>query len=199
MSHLETTTTRHKVSEIGNQLSITIPSQKEWFENLLLTLASAMVIKWAADGINVVRNTHYTPDIRGFLLFILWAYMGASTLHAILWTLFGYETVIINGQNILTHRWEILGIKEVKNYKMALVRDLRVAQVPVKGRRSIYSQRLQRYRVVAFNYGNKTIRIGDNLDEAEAKQIVHILYQHISSIDMGQHPYAAYRVEISGS
>ena len=181
MSHLETTTTRHKISQIGNQLSITIPSQKEWYGNLLLVLASIAIINWAVRGINVINNTDYTPDLRGFLLFIGWAYISAATFHSILWTLFGHETIIINGQNILTHRWEILGIKEVKNYKMALVRDLRVAQVPTKRHRhSIYTQRLQRYRVVAFSYGNKIIRIGDNLDEVEAKQIIHTLHSHIN-------------------
>ncbi len=180
MSYVKPVAVRHTADFFGNQLTIVIPSHKQWLQ---LPFLIFWLMAWTFGelaGLNDIAR----HGLNGGGLFLLvwitfWTIGGGTAVLTILWILFGREIIVINGRHTLTHRREILGIGWSKQYDLSLIQDVRTVTLSLP--RSRQWPGWQNYGVIAFDYGAKTIRIGNSLDEAEAKQIIHVLRQYTAS------------------
>ena len=178
---------RHTTNLLGQELTINIPSHKQWLHLPFLTF---WLIGWTFGELAAINElvTNRTNAVDLFLLvwITLWTIGGATAWLTILWIIFGREIITTDGQQILTHRREILGVGQSKEYDLSFVSDLRAAPALLRSanqwRRPAFGW--QNFNTIAFDYGAKTIRIGNSLDEAEAKQIIRTLHNHIPSLPL---------------
>jgi hypothetical protein len=164
-------------------LCFNIPAPRRRLTLLLLT---AWLAGWLLGEGFVVRALlgAGSPDLPLFRwvpespdLFLLvwgagWTIGGVLVLVIWLWLLAGRERLILK-PGVLVHRYEIQRIGFSRKYDLGKLRNLRVSPEP-----SLQSSGQGRWYVelvggvVAFDYGEKTIRFGASLDEAEGQMIV---------------------------
>ncbi|MCP4429278.1 MAG: hypothetical protein GY803_32745 [Chloroflexi bacterium] len=178
MSYVKPAAARHTAIDFGDQLAIAIPSRKQWFQ---LPFLIFWLMGWTFGELAAL-NDIAQRGLNGSGLFLLvwvtfWTIGGAMALLTLLWILLGREMIIMDGRLTLTHRREILGVGRSKNYDLSLIQDLRTVTLSLPRPRQWPGW--QNYGVIAFDYGAKTIRIGNSLDEAEAKQIIRVLGKYM--------------------
>jgi hypothetical protein len=88
--------------------------------------------------------------------------------------LVGKERLDLDG-DVLRHRHELLGLGRSKEYELRHVHGLRAAAAA--GLPAAWRGLAPGQGTIAFDYGAKTIRVGDGLEEAEAAQIISRLQQ----------------------
>ncbi len=177
MSYVKPAVARHTTDYFSNQLTITIHSHKQWLQ---LPFLIFWLMGWTLGETAAINDiAHQGMSGEGLFLLIwiaAWTVGGALALLTLLWILLGCETIAVNGR-FLIHRRQILGVGLTKQYEIAHIRDLRPALQPLS--RSRQWPRWGIYSVIAFDYGAKTVRIGNSIDEAEAKQIVRTLSKYM--------------------
>ena len=110
-----------------------------------------------------------------FLTFWLvgWTVGGGLAIYIWFWMLAGIERVILGADSLLVRK-EIFGVGRGKEYSLEHVSNVRVAPPS-----DPWSSGMRFWGVggglVAFDYGAKTFRFGNGLDEAEASMIVQDL------------------------
>ena len=107
-----------------------------------------------------------------------WTVGGCLAIYAWLWNIAGKEMIAINAQ-ILSIRRNLFGLGRTQEYEMRNVQSLRVAHQSLNPADFRYA--LQFWGVgggsISFDYGAKTYRFGNALDEAEAKMLVEEINQ----------------------
>ena len=184
MTIVQPSSMRHQADYLGNHLTISIPSRRQWFQILFLGF---WLCGWAAGELSAISELFLfhngTQEADHFLLLWLfgWTVGGLFAMTTLLWQLAGKEIAEISGLGIkLSHR--VWGLRWSQQYAAADIQDLRVSPQPITRHRrssSLYYWGLTG-GVIAFDYGAKTIRFGSGVDEAEAKQIVKTIQQHYS-------------------
>jgi hypothetical protein len=97
--------------------------------------------------------------------------VGGLIKYILLWQFVGKEKIVVNTEGLKIRR-EVLSLNQSKEYLNSHISSLRISQGfnPVD-----WSNGLQVWGigggVLAFDYGAKTFRFGNGIDEAEAKQI----------------------------
>ena len=187
MATITPASARHTANLLGQELTINIPSHKQWLQ---LPFLAFWLMIWTFGELAAI-NGLATNGIKADSLFtlvwvVLWTIAGATSWITIFWIIFGREIITTNGQKTFTHRWEILGIGQSKEYDIAFVSDLRATSAHLRNIRPKRRSALgwQDFNAIAFDYGSKTICIGNSLDEAEAKQIIRTLHNHIPSLPL---------------
>ena len=139
---------------------------------------------WAFGEFTVLRQL-FDDDLSNagslvFLVFwlIAWTVGGAFILRAWLWNLAGREIIEVGGGELKL--WKKLGpVGRKRAFDLHHVANVRVSASPVArgaGRaRQIYASS----GTVAFDYGSRTFHLGDQLDDAEATQVVRALEPHL--------------------
>lgn len=155
-----------------------IPSKIRAFVVIFIV---AWIAIWTTGIYNVlskhVINGSWRNDEGGFIAFWLlaWILGGIYTLGLILWTFRGEEQIRI-GKEYISNRKQVFGIGYGKKYRQSEAKNVRVVE-----QSALLAQQSQprvpfflsnSTGAIAFDYGLKTIRIADDLDEAEAKHIV---------------------------
>ncbi len=187
MSTTQLSSARHSADFIGDQLTIRIPSRKNWLQIPFLLFR---LIFWFFAWILTATTLFTAPFEAGFFMIFLligWTIGGLFTANILLWILFGEEQITVS-YDLFSVRRQILGIGHTKSYEMVAVKALRVGQYPLP--KSVWNgRRHQNVSTVwkmdgpiTFDYGAKTHRLGDGVDEAEAKQIVKIMQQHFPKL-----------------
>jgi hypothetical protein len=178
MSTIKPIAARHCADFLGDQLIITIPSRKHWTQ---IPFMCVWLLFWAFFLIS--SSTSFLLDAPGFdPFFSLWTFIwligGIYPLSALAWQLAGVELVEISSYS-LNIRWQIFGLGWTKAYVAGDVRDLRVSPRPLVryGRGNHLQSFWNLDGPITFDYGAKTVRFGDGVDEAEAKQIVKLIQQ----------------------
>lgn len=169
---------RHTMVDYGNRMQISIPSHKHWFVFIFLPL---WLTGWAFGEITVIHQL-LTKDFNTFLLVWLtgWTFGGGFAILMLLWQIAGKEIIEVSGQSIILTK-TIFNLGFPKEYSAGYIKDLRISIVIANdnnqwGRNNGYNYYTGNSKL-AFDYGAKTIRFGNGIDEAEAKYILNIILQ----------------------
>ena len=183
----------HSIIKQDDRLEIIIPTTKKW---LLIIPLSIWMIFWAFGELavvsilianifsglsaNLTRVATFGPPILFLLVwFIGWTVGGSFALYALLWQLAGKEKTIIHTEGF-TIRREVFTLSRSKEYLSTHISSLRVS--PESLNPFDWSTGMRFYGigggVIAFDYGAKTFRFGNGIDEAEAKQIFYEIQLH---------------------
>jgi hypothetical protein len=168
--------TRSRIHDGPEGLVIEIPSRLHVFTALFLT---AWLGGWAVGELTA-GSSLLSFDFRSpgswFMLFWLlgWTLGGAFAAFQVLW--------MIGGQERVTLRPDALVLKK----NLSLVSRLRVGEETsgsLLRRQAWQTPGPKTSGLVAFDYGARTIRFGESIDEAEARILVDRLKQRHSFAD----------------
>ena len=175
LSFMTPALSRRSTSKAGSKLIIPIPNHNQW---LHLPILIYCLIGWTFGELATVNELNrLSPNNNGdgfgdgfFLTWaILWTAGGVCALLDLLWQLWGHQTLTVDS-TYLTRRHSLLGLGWIRHYRLTQIRNVRVVSQPESGR----------YSSIAFDYEAQTIRLGPDMDEMEAKQIVGIIQKYIS-------------------
>ncbi len=198
MTYVEPAKPRYTVVDSFGQLTISIPSRKNWFMILFL---SFWLIGWAVGEIFVFWVA-VVPALRGlpgeggeettsfpwFLRLFLLAWLGGWTVGGVvairvwLWNLKGVEIVTLDGESLRVCRRSV-GKGREKQYRLQDVSALRVSPATWDpwGMRQ-YEWWSRSAGLLAFDYGASTVRFGYGLEEGEAKKLLAEIAQRFPKI-----------------
>lgn len=156
-----------------NALRIEIPAKKNWFVLLFLMVWMGGWVMGESFALVSVFGSNTPLEISAFLLIWLvgWTIGGAFAFYKILWLLMGMEIILLKNR-ILTIEQSVRGIGRKKQYDLQLIKNLALNAEPegehwgLKTYRSSYKARGGKLK---FDYGLKTIKFADEIDEAEAR------------------------------
>ena len=192
----------HKSETVNGKIAVTIPVKKRWFQILwflwcfiittpllyffariliILLLISAGLygdISSVAAG-----DTTYVPSEVWFVLIPVAIFLPTEIMiiYSLLWRFAGQEIVSADKDLFIVTR-NIFGWKSYKAYKTSEISALRISRPTdywtemFSGFRSI----LGFAGTIAFDYGAKSFRFADSLDEAEGRQIIRKIQLHLS-------------------
>jgi hypothetical protein len=145
-----------------------IPPRKNRF---LIAFLGIWLVGWAAGDAFVCQSIgrNSTPYLIQWIFF--WSIGGSLFFIYWLWMVFGQERVVIN-QEAIVHRYVLFGMSRSRKFPVTHIRNLRASPPALSYWNSGASFYGFGSGVVAFDYGAKTIRMGDSLDEAEGRTIV---------------------------
>lgn len=174
---------RHTVEDLGSSLLITIPSPRKWFLVIHLIIQVLVwvlmeVIILGAVIIGIENNGYSSSSAFIGIWLILFTLMGFFALYALLWQLAGREEVEVNTQSI-TIRHVLFGLNFPKEYSSNYFKDIRISIATTRntGWPFMFESWGLGGGTIAFDYGAKTYRLANSLDEAEAKQIIAEIQQ----------------------
>jgi hypothetical protein len=171
---------RAKVYKTGNNIEIQIPTKKNWFVIIFLTVWMG---GWFLGEISVITIllTNDTPLFaNAFLLFWLtgWTVGGLFMMRTFLWSIAGLEIIKVEN-GILEIGRQILNFKKTKKYQISEVRHLTINPVStndiwgIGNQRNIFS--LSNNGLIKFDYGLKTLKFGGGIEEAEGRLLIETL------------------------
>ncbi len=161
---------RAQVSSTADGLLINIRARRRPFLIFLLGF-------WAFFLFMFVFSTLLAPSRPGqgapdyFAIVFPIVFMGIFMV-PILWMLFAVEQVRVNTRELALGR-RLFGLGRSREFDIASVKDLRSLPQPFAGMSFMgnYSMYMQPGSM-GFDYGSRTYRFGQGLDEAEAKNLV---------------------------
>jgi len=165
---------RSQVEYTGDKLQIVIPAKKNWFEILFLL---AWLGGWAFGEVSALKalSVGEQNSAPGFFLFfwlIGWTMGGSFTAFIFLWNLTGKELIILS-QGLLRIDRKAVGIGTSKQYFLAESKGFRVStSANSLGPWSSGQWLGFGGGRISFDYGMKTIRFADGIDEAEANYLI---------------------------
>jgi hypothetical protein len=164
-----------------NRYELTIAAKRSWFWRIL---GAYWLMCWLAGAValpSVVMSAANRPPVALIALFLaFWLISGGGFCYLVLWRLIGREVVTVESGR-LTIRRSVLGLGRTRMYDVSQIHDLRPSGL--FGSFDNWSGMMKFYGltggVVAFDYGDETIRFGVHLDEAEAREVVRDLESHL--------------------
>ena len=178
--HVPPPSTRYTLDDSAEKLKITIPGGTQW-SRILHIFASLIV--WFFVEMFSVSGLMYSDDAEGPGLILLiwitiWTIAGLWTMYFLFMLLLGDEIIEINSET-LTIGHLISGVGFSSKYKAEDIGELRtLGQNNWEGLEWTFQPRLGGHNgLIAFSCEDRTIRIGDGLDEAEAKQVLESIRQ----------------------
>ena len=197
---------RHTVEKSENFVRVTLPSKKNVFRILFMGLWFFMwgymvygfvyIAVAVNKSIEIGKNS--TPPVQpgGVFFFLSICFsifflallaLGAFGIYRAIWLLVGKEVIEATPQ-ILTITKQIFQWKRSKGYASEKVNDLRPNTQPLS---TIFfpGKRVKKFLggagMIAFDYGARTFSFGQDVDEAEAKQIILALKEQLPQQDAG--------------
>jgi hypothetical protein len=169
------------INEDFNGIEINIPPKRNW---ALIIFLSFWLCGWLAGECfaissltGVANNT--APD--GFLALWLcgWTVGGFFAIRAWWWNIAGKEVINI-GQGILSIDRKGALLNKIKSYDLNDTKNFRVQEDiasngPFGGMRTNSLWKIGNVGTIRFDYGMKTIKFGEGLDEAEGFYILQKL------------------------
>ena len=176
---------RSTATETQDGLQIFIPARRNWF---LIAFLGFWLTMWLSIGGTAVFTFAARATRGGFTLFTLawslfWAAAACATAYTWLWNVAGRDVVVVSDRALSVQR-RIGPLPAGRRYEHAAehVRDLRANPV-VAGPWGAFGSSMRWGGIgaggIAFDYGSRTQRFGDTLDEAEAKQLVELIKQRL--------------------
>ena len=187
MSTIQPASARHQAEFVGDQLRVRIPSRKQWFQ---IPFLSIWLVFWFFGWMAAASTLSTAPlgaDLFLLVWLIIWSVGGVYAFTTLLWMVFGEERVEIS-YDVFCVKQHIFGIGPTKSYDLSHIKDLRVTSHPASS--SFWNSRRNNNMTtvwkmdgpITFDYGAKTIRFSDGVDEAEAKQIVKLIQQYFPKL-----------------
>ncbi|MBI5928637.1 MAG: hypothetical protein HY862_04970 [Chloroflexi bacterium] len=187
MSYVIPTAARYTLDDAVDTLKFSIPARKHWF---FLLFSLFWLIFWAGAEIMVggmilsglvaaltgslETGDGIFPGVFMLFWFTFWTLGGTSILLSVLWQIIGIETISVSATGIFVRR-QVMGIGRSKAYDAQYIQGLRVVPSEpylLRQRRNPYSLWFFNFGALAFDYGAKTFRIGGDLEEAEARDML---------------------------
>ena len=165
---------RSTLSQEGGVLRITIPATRHWG---LLLFFTCWMIGWYFGEAHAVREIQSTlregrfPNPFLLAWSAMWTLFGLFFGYTCLWQLTGRDEVTVRDSN-LSLRKRILRLGWTRTFVGSQVRDLRFSPETGAGRSHRYSR-------VSFDYGAKTYSFAEGVEEAEARQLLLVLWRHL--------------------
>lgn len=172
---------RATVQDNITDLQIVIPAKRNWFIILFLGawLGGWLMGEFFALGLVTGSFGHRGPA-NLFVLFWLigWTVGGFFAFRAFLWNLSGREIITI-GQGRLTIDKKGAPLFKSKTYDVNEVKNIRIQEDNFAtgpfGIRPTGFAGLNAGGIIRFDYGLKTVKFADGIDEAEARYILEKL------------------------
>jgi hypothetical protein len=170
---------RAQIFRNGNNLEIHIPTKKNWFVIIFLSVWMGGWLMGETFAISAIFAGD-TPSAGGaFLIFWLagWTVGGFFAVLILLWSLTGAEIVKIEN-GILEVGRQILKLKKSKKYQISEIRHFMINSTTDN---DIWGMGYQRDLfglrggALKFDYGLKTLKFGGGIDEAEGRLIIEAL------------------------
>jgi hypothetical protein len=172
LSFMTPALSRRITSDTGSKLIFTIPNHKQRIHFPILVY---WLMGWIFGELATVNEINHQGLNNSNVFFLAWAILwtvaGTGTLFDLLWQLGNRQTLVID-HTFLTHRHGLLGLHWAKRYELTCIHNVRTVSQPKPG---VYG------RAIAFDYDGKSIQLGPNLDEMEAKQIATIIQKYTQS------------------
>lgn len=178
---------RARIKHDFNSLRIEIPSKKNWF---VIIFMLAWMGGWAVGEFSVIGillRSDAPIFANAFLLFWLagWTVGGIFAIYSVLWMLIGSEIITID-RGILEIKKSIKGIGRKRSYEIKSIRNLDINPMQDMGiwggnyNRNTFGMKGGR---IKFDYGMKTIKFANGIDEAEARMILEKLKSNMNFRD----------------
>ena len=168
---------RAKIRKAGNGIEVQIPSRKNWF---IIAFLCFWLCGWFfgevfAISILFIGDLPIFSDEFFLLIWLAgWTIGGLFCITILLWSLVGQE--IIKAENgVLEIGREIFSFKKSKKYHLKDVRHLTINPVshhdfwPMGFQTNLFGLK---GGVLKFDYGMKTLRFADGIDEAEGRLLL---------------------------
>jgi hypothetical protein len=165
---------RSRINHSAQGFEISIPAKRNV---LFLLFLPAWLVGWCFGEVFVTRELIFgnsdAPDLFLGAWLVLWTIGGATALYAWLWMVKGREVILLRADALVVRR-ELFGLGPMREYDLMHTRNLRFAQNTWNP--YDWSTAMQFWGVgggsIAFDYGSRTVRIGNSVDEAEAREII---------------------------
>jgi hypothetical protein len=184
---------RHTVERSGNFVCVILPTRKNIFRIIFMVaslfmwgyLVSGFIYIGVAINKTIEMGKNSTPPVQPgnifFYIFLCLSFfvlallaLGAFGLYRALWLFVGKEVIEATPQTF-TITQQISRWKRAKEYSSEKVNDLRPNTQPLS---TLFfpGKRVKKFMggagMIAFDYGARTFSFGQDIDEAEAKQII---------------------------
>lgn len=174
-----------KIDFDGIRLSIRIPSSKNWFIIIFMTVWMGGWFLGETSAIHDLLSSDHI-GIDSFMVFWLigWTIGGLFALLVLIWSLLGQETIVIeNGIFVVSKGILEIGLIK-KSYDLNSIKNLELNPESA-GFDSFFGQKKKigdfwglTGGKIRFDYGMKTIKFGIGIDEAEARFLIEEVKKH---------------------
>lgn len=176
---------RASINYDGYSLFINIPSKKNWF---IVAFFTIWIIGWYQGETSALKELLAVDSIslNSFLLVwvTLWTIGGLFAVGVLLWTLFGFEKILIDKRNFTLSKG-ILNISlSSKTYDINSIKNLEL-NPESSNSNSLFMQKRNMGEFygfkggkLRFDYGMKTIKFGIGIDKAEALHLLNLITKH---------------------
>jgi hypothetical protein len=158
------------VSRSTDKLSIIVPRQ---FDPFLFAFFPLWTVLWMSSAIKGYRSGVY-QSASSFLALILFGVGTVLALYAWLWNLSGREELNFTVAG-LQHRHVLFGLSRTREFRMNRIAESHFVE----------SMRRARSRVpsgLGFRYKSEQVRIGDNLTQQEAREIIQLVTKQFPQV-----------------
>ena len=188
MPKVEPSGPRSTITETPDGLRIVIPARRNWF---LVLFIAVWLTMWVSIGGTFAYTSLVRAGLGGLGLFVLawsaiWLVTSATMLYNLLWLAAGREVITVSERSLSTRR-RIGPFRAGRCYEYTAehIRDLRPDAGLSGGPWGSFGWNMRWGGIgvggMAFDYGSRTHRFGDGIDEAEAKQIIAVIVQRLPS------------------
>lgn len=141
----------------------------------------AFVGFWLFMWMTAFTQIDLPAETGGFWLVWLvgWSSGAIIATSALLWVLFGREDIELNSVR-LTYRPSILGLGVLRSYDVATISDLRRFDDPAKAQLPLPMPWI--YKRIAFDSGPRTVRMADNVSDAEANHAIAAMKEAVKAL-----------------
>ncbi|MBA3970926.1 MAG: hypothetical protein H0X46_02060 [Bacteroidetes bacterium] len=172
---------RISIKRTDGQVSIVILSTSDKVKKRILFI---WFILWSLCGIIVLTQYFLIqdPDTKVAVIVWLgfWGYFEYKSFRALMWRFYGMEKIRIKDRK-LSYKKDVAGKGKVKVYELDFIKDFSVVE---KKDDSFFENLNSSYWVIAgekltFDYYGKEIKLGIQLDEADAKALHKLIKNKI--------------------
>lgn len=174
------------MNKIGKRIivsasDIRISSPKNVF---ILIFMPVWLVGWTAGGVIAILQIFSGQSKEAWFL-VLWLFVWLAgelfVIYVFLWGAFGYE-LITSDHDIITIKRSIFGHGPLRMFEISKISDLRASGFFATMISWSYNMAYWGLSggTVAFDYENKPIRFGINLNEDDAKQLVVIVKSRLN-------------------
>ncbi len=170
---------RATLKETFKGFEITIPAKSHWFSILFLSFWLCGWFFGEAFAVLMLIGLHDGAPEKYFIIIwlIAWTAGGLFAISSLLWMLSGKVIILFERELLKVHKKRALFVSE-KIYDLNEVKDIRVVVDDNNEIWGYHRNNLLLLRTkgrIKFDYGLKTIRIAEGIDEAEAKYLLTLL------------------------
>ncbi len=175
---------RAEIHQDLHSLTIKIPSKKNWF---IIIFTTAWMGGWLIGELFAINTLFFsdTPLFANLFLLVwltLWTVGGIFMLISIIQQLIGYETISVKKGILEIKRTAGITIQK-KLYEIKSIRHIDINPTIDLGMWSgayLYRQNIIGFKngKIKFDYGMKTIKFANDIEEAEARIIIEIFKEN---------------------